>query len=175
MIVVVDTNVPVVANSRSGQASPDCVLVCLQRLVRITRTGRVALDDQWRIIREYQANLRSSGQPGVGDAFLKWILDNRANPERCELVKITPIDNEKSFQEFPSDPALRHFDRSDRKFVAVALAHSQRPPILQAIDSKWWAFRAPLRRNGVNVEFLCQRDLQRLRTQKGKRRGRHTR
>jgi len=169
MTVVVDTNVPVVANSRSGQASPDCVLVCLQRLDRITRTGRVALDDQWRIIREYQANLRSSGQPGVGDAFLKWILTNLANPERCELVSITPVGDETNFQEFPSDTALRRFDPSDRKFVAVALAHSQHPPIIQAIDSKWWEFRIPLRRNGVKVEFLCQQDLQRLQTLKGKR------
>lgn len=175
MIVVIDTNVPVVANGRSEQASPDCVLACVQKLRRVTQRGRVVLDDQWRIVREYQANLRSSGQPGVGDAFLKWILTNLANTKRCELVTITPIGNGMNFQEVPSDPALKNFDRSDRKFVAVALAYSQHPPILQAIDIKWWDVKDSLHRNGVKVEFLCQQDLQRLQTSRKKRQRRRTR
>ena len=174
MMVVVDTDVAVVANRRSEQASADCVRMCVQRLERITKeTDQLVLDDQWRIIREYQNNLRSEGQPGVGDAFLKWVLTNWKNPKRCQLVTITQVgNNETDFREFPSDPALKGFDRSDRKFVAVALAHSQHPPILQAVDSKWWKVKEALERNSVKVEFLCPHDMQRLQTSKRKRQSR---
>ncbi len=72
MMVVVDTNVAVVANGHSEQASQDCVRNCAERLYQITSgSKKLVLDDQWRIIGEYRDNLRSSGQPGVGDAFLK--------------------------------------------------------------------------------------------------------
>src|SRR5262245_23756357 len=125
MVVVVDTNVAVVANGRSVQASAGCVYMCVQRLQKITRgTDKLVLDSQWRIIREYQNHeyqnhLRSEGQPGVGDAFLKWVLTNWRNPKRCQLVTITQVGtSETDFREFPSAPALQDFDPSDRKFVA---------------------------------------------------------
>jgi hypothetical protein len=171
MMVVVDTNVAVVANGRSEQASADCERMCIQRIQRITkRTDKLVLDDQWRIIREYQNHLRPEGQRGVGDAFLMWVLTNRKNPKRCQLVTITQVgDNETDFREFPSDPALQGFDPADRKFVAVVLAHSQHPPILQAVDSKWWDVKEPLERNSVKVEFLCPHDIQRFQTSQGKR------
>jgi len=163
MTAVVDTNVAVVANRRSQQASPDCVITCVERLRQIMSGWvKLVLDDMWRIIGEYMRNLRSSGEPGVGDAFLRWVLTNKDNPERCELVTITPVDTENDFREFPSDPALSDFDPSDRKFIAVALAHPQKPPVLQAVDSKWWGFRDVLQRNGVAVEFICADDIQRI-------------
>ncbi|MCI0524309.1 MAG: hypothetical protein L0Y75_03515 [Acidobacteria bacterium] len=121
MLLVVDTNVAVVANGNSQQASPECVIECLHRLGRIVRDeDSLALDDQWRIIREYRANLSSTGQPGPGDAFLKWVLTNWANPNRCVMVAITPVGNdENSFAEFPEAPGLADFDPADRKFVAL--------------------------------------------------------
>jgi len=163
MTAVVDTNVAVVANRRSQQASPDCVITCVERLRQIMSGWvKLVLDDMWRIIGEYMRNLRSSGEPGVGDAFLRWVLTNKDNPERCELVTITPVETENDYREFPSDPALSDFDPSDRKFIAVALAHPQKPPVLQAVDSKWWGFRDVLQRNGVAVEFICADDIQRI-------------
>jgi hypothetical protein len=157
MRAVVDTNVAIVANHRvARQASPVCVATCSRRILELIKTGKLVLDDQWLIIREYCAHLRSSGQPGVGDAFLKWVLTNRMNPDRCELVPITILDRaHHQFGEFPSDLALASFDPSDRKFVAVARKHPRRPPILQAVDRKWWPFREILKSHGVIVEFLC--------------------
>jgi len=165
MTVVVDTNVAVVANGHSEQASPECVISCGQRLLGITNgTENLVLDDRREVINEYSRNLRSSGQPGAGDAFLKWVLTHQANPERCELVHITPVEDVPitTFHEFPSDPDLSDFDPDDRKFVGVALAHPQKPPILQAVDTGWWHFRDALLRNGVRVEFLCEDDIRRL-------------
>ena len=160
MRVVADTNVPVVANGRSEQASGECVLSCLKRLQRLTRSDKLVIDSHWLILREYIANLRSEGQPGPGNAFLKWVLTNVHNPRRCELVRITQTSSdETNFAEFPKDQRLKGFDPSDRKFVAVALGHSRRPPILQAVDRKWWQFKEVLLSHGVKVEFLCERDL----------------
>ncbi|MFN7947228.1 MAG: hypothetical protein U0Z53_17890 [Blastocatellia bacterium] len=156
-MVVVDTNVAVVANGKSEQASDDCVLICIQRLKEIVEgKKKLIIDDGWRIIREYKNNLRSQGQPGLGDAFFKWVLTNWANPLRCEQVKITETGTSGTeFSEFPSVADLDDFDPSDRKFVAVALAHPLRPPILQAVDGKWKAFEEALIRSGVTVDFIC--------------------
>jgi hypothetical protein len=57
--------------------------------------------------------------------------------------------------QFPNDERLVGFDRSDHKFVAVALAHPERPPILNAVDADWWYYREELARHGIRVEFLC--------------------
>ena len=59
--------------------------------------------------------------------------------------------------------SLNDFDPDDRKFIAVAVAHLEQPPILQAVDSQWWDFRDAFRRNGVTVKFICEEDIQRLR------------
>ena len=161
-MVVVDTNVAVVANRDSPQASPNCENACINRLARIIRgEDKLVLDDNWKIIGEYTQNLRSTGEPGAGDRFLLWVLRNQSG--QCDLVPITPINNsETEFQEFPTDSALDGFDRDDRKFIAVVRAHSASPPILQAVDSQWWGFRHALHQNGVTVEFICQADIQKL-------------
>ena len=63
MICVVDTNVPVVANGKSEQASPECVMTCARRIQEIQTSGKLILDNNWRILKEYQNNL-----------FTTWIL-----------------------------------------------------------------------------------------------------
>ena len=163
MAVIVDTNVAVVANGQSPQASPDCIDTCINRLEGIVRgEEKLVLDNGWIILGEYLRNLRSSGEPGAGDNFLRWILMNKA--DRCDLVSITPVDgSENAFEESPDDPALNDFDPDDRKFITVACVHPEKPPILQAVDSQWWDFRDAFRQNGIIVEFICEDDIQRLR------------
>ena len=164
-MVVVDTNVAKVANGReeSPQASPNCVNTCITKLEGIIRgEEKLVLDNGWIILGEYLRNLRSSGEPGAGDRLLRWIL---ANKDRLyDLVSIRSVDgSENEFEEFPDDSALDNFDPDDWKFIAVAVAHSEKPPILQAVDSQWWDFRDAFRRNGIIVEFICEDDIQRLR------------
>ena len=176
-LVVVDTNVPLAANGKAD-ASSECVLACVDALMEImTDKQSVAIDDGWRILNEYKRKLSSSGQPGIGDQFLKWVLTNQANPSRCIQVSITPHSNDKDhFEEFPNDPDLAPFDRADRKFVAVACAHSEHPPIHQALDTKWWGWKEALERAGVTVLFLCQDEIQMRYKQKfEQRRGRKRR
>ena len=164
MMVIVDTNVAVVANGKSEQASEECVDTCIGRLEQIIRgETKLVLDENWNILGEYSRNLHLRGAD-VGDRFLTWCLRNRTNPEQCELVSITPLANlDNEFGEFPKDPELANFDPDDRKFVAVAVAHCEKPPILQAVDSQWLDFRDVLLQHGVRVQFICEDDIQRIR------------
>lgn len=154
--VIVDTNVAVVANGRSRQANPECVLACVDVLVHIQNSERVVFDLGYRIIDEYRRRLSPSGQPGVGDAFFKWVWQNQANPECCEVVEIhTRPGSVEDYEEFPDDSEFTGFDPSDRKFVAVSRASPSQPPILNAVDSDWLPYHEAFARHGVQVTFLC--------------------
>lgn len=86
---------------------------------------------------------------------MKWVWNQQANKKHCRQVSITPMaDDPLDFQEFPRDVALKTFDRSDRKWVAVALASGSNPEILNAADTDWWNHRKPLSRRGVRIRFL---------------------
>ncbi|MGD0768910.1 MAG: hypothetical protein ABSB42_12060 [Tepidisphaeraceae bacterium] len=154
---VVDTNVPVVANGKSEQADPDCVIACIDALGDIRANGLVVLDDAMLILREYMNNLSMSGQPGAGDLFMKWVWSVQADGNRCEQVRLTAHHSHEpdNFEEFPQDADLAEFDRSDRKFVAVALASRNKPVVLNAVDPDSAENYAALKRNGVTVRFLC--------------------
>lgn len=164
MTVIVDTNVAVVASVQAEQESDakykDCIAACAERLGQINNEGvRLALDDQRRIIDEYRRNLESLDRFNIGYQFYKWVEMNWTNPERCDRISITPVDGlEINFKEFPDDPALADFDDDDRKFIAVACAHPDSPPILQAVDGKWRNFLDVLRDKGVMVEYICEDD-----------------
>lgn len=157
MAVVVDTNVAMVAAGRAPQADPKCVAACVKRLAAIKDTGGLLLDDSGHILREYTKNLGHSGQPGAGKVFAKWAHDNQANPEVVTRVPITATNNGgwRKYEEFPDQRSLRGFDKSDQKFVAVALASGENPPILNAVDSDWWKHEAALTAAGVSIDFLC--------------------
>lgn len=128
---VVDTNVGVVANDRLDDRPdpphrPESITSCVSFLAELMRSGRVAIDDSWEIIREYQARMRSSGQPGPGDAFLKWVLVNQANSARCHRVGITAI---------TVPGRLAGFDPADGKFIRTALAAAR----TRALPRQWMA------------------------------------
>jgi hypothetical protein len=153
--VVVDENVPLVANGKHAAASDRCVGACIDALLD-ARSKVVLMDDQYRIFAKYRRNLSQSGQPGAGDAFLKWLWNNQANPAHCRLVPIAPLSGDKpDFAEFPQTPELSRFDPDDRIFVAVAIAAGTESEVLNAADSDWWHFRSALKQHGVSVRFLC--------------------
>ena len=115
---LLDTNVAIVANGGSEQASPALAEKCIDVLLEITRGNGLVLDADGEIFEEYRRNLSLRGQPGVGDMFLKWVHDNQWNPERCERRMITPLlGDSRGYEEFPASEALADFDASDRKFV----------------------------------------------------------
>ena len=153
---VVDTNVPIVANGRS-HADPACVIACVDALLGVRSDGVIVLDDAMRILSEYMNSLSLAGEPGAGDAFMKWVWSVQADESRCERVVITQRskDDPDDFAEFPDDPDLAAFDRSDRKFVAAALASLRQPVILNAVDPDWAESHGALVRNDLTIHFLC--------------------
>ena len=152
--VIVDTNVAVVANGRTAQASPSCIVACIERLSHVKDRNLVLLDAESLIFDEYRRHLSPSGQPGTGDMFFKWLWNNQAQQQHCRKIEITPND-ERGFDEFPDDPMLTEFDDDDRKFVAVALASGMRPPILNASDTDWYEYRQDLKRHDLRIIFVC--------------------
>lgn len=123
-------------------------------------SGHVFIDDAGRIVAEYRANLRAKGQPGPGDAFLKWLLDHEWGGRKVTRVRITEVAGDpESFVELPAPKDGTSYDRSDRKFLAVAAAHEEHPQILQSFDSKWWGWRAALAQCKVAIHFLCPTEI----------------
>ncbi len=156
---VVDTNVPKTANLAIDPAKiPDelasCVLACVESVEHVVKRGGLVLDVGDEIFDEYRQQLSMSGQPGVGDRFMKWVHDNRWTLPDGDRVVITK--NSDSYDEFPNHDGLSDFDNSDRKFIAAANAHTAKPPVLQATDSKWWGWKDALEEVSITVQFLCR-------------------
>jgi hypothetical protein len=155
---VIDTNVPKTANLAVDPASiPQeligCVSICVEAIEQVVQRGGLVLDAGDEIFDEYRHKLSMAGRPGVGDRFMKWVHDNRWRFPDADRVLITK--NGQSYLEFPDHDGLAQFDDSDRKFVAVSNAHPNKPPILQATDSKWWGWKDALAEVGITVQFLC--------------------
>ena len=157
MKAVIDTNVLLVANGAHGDISAGCVEECVRRLQAMQASGTVVIDDGYRIVSEYMNKNRPNAQKGVGNVFLKWLLQNSANLQRVQAVPLTEQAPD-CYAEFP-DPSLEpKFDAPDRKFAAVANVHPDKPPVWQAADSKWLDWWPALSAKGVQVQFLCPTD-----------------
>jgi hypothetical protein len=153
---VVDTNVATTANGANAGAPPGCVAASAKALQAVMTNGQLFVDDAGRIVAEYRQNLRAAGQPGPGDVFFKWLLTHEWGGQRVTQVTITPTSGDSDdFEELPRPPAGVRYDPSDRKFLAVAAAHAEHPPILQAFDSKWWGWQTALAQADVTIHFLC--------------------
>ncbi|MGD0959366.1 MAG: hypothetical protein ABSB19_06135 [Methylomonas sp.] len=155
---VIDTNVLLVANNKHPEVLPACVIECVQRLEQIKHHGVVVIDDARRIVEEYLHKTQPNQPKGVGDIFLKWLLQNIDKPRHVCKIPLTPMGLD-LFAEFPDSELQQQFDPPDRKFAAVANAHPDKPPIWQATDCKWLDWWPRLQTSGINVEFLCPTDV----------------
>lgn len=153
MKVVVDTNITIAANGRDTHASFKCQLACiefLQELYSPKTSHQVFLDDRELILEEYRTYLYHKGEPGVGDRFYKFLHDNVYMENKVRLIPITPSEDEtRGFAELPPNP----IDKSDRKFLAVAIVASA--TIFNALDTGWHNNAAFINALGVTVEQLC--------------------
>ena len=162
MIFVVDTNVAIVANRRETDAEVRCQLTCVERLRTLASREVVAIDDSGSILEEYKRRLNFSGMPGVGDAFLKHVFNYQYQDDRVRRVAVTPSnDDGRGFEELPENT----FDRSDRKFLAVAVV--AKAVVLNATDSDWDEQAALMNALGVKVSQLCPQHQSR-RTRQGR-------
>jgi len=154
--VVVDTNVPIVANGRPDAShggrlpSPRCRRAAIDFLVETLKRRRILLDRAGEIAAEYRRHLRPSGEPGVGDRFYFEVL--RGGARRVERLEL-PRTAAGAYADFPADAELKNFDRGDRKFAA--LARRERAPVANATDSDWLEHRTVLAKHGIAVLFVC--------------------
>ncbi|WP_233080794.1 hypothetical protein [Rheinheimera soli] len=146
---VIDSNVAIVANGHSPQASIDCELACIKLLACCDQLS-ICLDQTSLIMDEYAKHLSYAGNPGVGDMFFKYLHDNQYAQKNIELVTITPIDDENlGFAELP----VNNFDPSDRKFLATAVA--ARAQVVNATDSDWAEQQELMNQLNITVQQLC--------------------
>ena len=157
MSTIVDTNVILVANNEHYGVSPKCVIECIDRLQNLMKLGSVVIDDAYKILSEYQNKTSPMKAKQPGDVFVRWILRNSSNQLRVERVAIS----ETAVNEYAEIDSKLHgrLDPSDRKFVAVALAHPDIPEILQATDCKWIDWVSDLQSAGVTISFVCPDDI----------------
>ncbi len=154
-VFVVDTNVAIAANGRQTHADEPCQLACVERLRSIVAEEIVAIDDKHYILNEYLRYMSQAENSGVGDKFFEHVLTNSANCAWVREFQVTPSENEgQGFEELPENT----FDRSDRKFLAVAVGAEKvgaEAVVLNATDSDWDEHAALMNDLGVNVSQLC--------------------
>lgn len=164
-VLVIDTNIILVANGQHSKVSPSCVINCVLALQEVMRSGKLILDEGFLILLEYQNKTQPKIGNRPGDAFVKWALNNRSNSKHVETVALVKH-HERGFESFPDELELANFDVADRKFVAVSAAHFDKPSISQATDSKWLEWAPALKRCGIRVDFLCESDIQKFQKKK---------
>ncbi len=147
---VVDTNVAIVANGRSGHVDEQCESACVEALSAVVDRGVVVVDEIGLIFDEYLGRL-SFGSLGMGGVFLKHVYDRQYSGEGVRRVPITPAGDDRGFKELPPNT----FDRSDRKFLATAVSGGA--DVLNATDSDWAEHMALTDALGVVVRQLCPR------------------
>ena len=99
--VVVDTNVATTANGMNEGVPPDCIAASARALKHVVDEGHLYIDDAGEIVVEYRRHLSAKGQPGPGDAFLKWVLTNEWGGSHVTRVTITPKAHPDDFEELP--------------------------------------------------------------------------
>jgi hypothetical protein len=157
---VVDENVPIVANDsvrsepKAPQADKRCRIACVQALNCIVKSGILIIDSEGEVLENYRAYLQHKGQPGVGDAFYKHVIDHQFNRKKVRRILIAK-NAQHEFEDFPADPALATFDPSDRVYVALAVAAPEKPHILNAVDSDYSEHKTALEGVGVHVYEVC--------------------
>lgn len=155
---VVDTNVAIVANGRSNIGSGripsvDCRLAAVEFLLELMETATVLLDLAHEIQSEYRSRLQPSGQPGVGDQFYRTVLNS--SPNRVARVDL-PKGEDGEYVDLPRSLIEANFDRSDRKFAA--LAKRTNATVANATDSDWVIHHKTITEAGIRLKFVCGRD-----------------
>lgn len=153
--VVIDTNVAVVANRQNNDASVSCADACILFLTEVQSNHVVLIDGADEIRGEYAKNLIQSRPYQLGAQFLLHILQHQGNSAKVRIVEL-PKTEQGEFEDFPDCPELATFDRSDRKFAALARRTGN--AVTNAIDSDWLNALPHLRANGIDVTFLCGAD-----------------
>src|SRR5256885_11716585 len=98
---VVDANVPIVANGRDGNYDLSCQAACVEALGQLMKRGIAFIDDGGVMLTEYARYLRYRGQPGIGDAFFRFVIQNQANRRRVQQITLPFRADSDDYVDFP--------------------------------------------------------------------------
>lgn len=157
--IVFDTNVILTASGLHENVSEECIAECSKVLLKAMTSSIVVIDDNREILDEYLQKTSPWTGQAVGDKFLKWLINNSANPTNCKQVPLTCGHEPDTYAEFPDQALQADFDPPDRKFVAVSGADRCEPQVVQATDCKWLNWDKRLRDAGVKVQYICPDDI----------------
>ena len=91
---VVDENVPIVANDSSRrkpktpQADRACRDACTRALTSVVKEGILIIDSDGVVLENYRRHLQHKGQPGIGDAFFKHVVDRQFDRRKVRRIPI---------------------------------------------------------------------------------------
>lgn len=148
---VVDTNVLVTADGLQPAFSGDCLRRSVEFLNELQAGSRLVVDDGYRILGEYRANVRPGG-------YAEEILNAMQQRGQVAFQHITP-EGPAWFQEIPPGVGFEALHDDDRHFLAVAFAHGGHPPIVNSTDPHWLAVVQPLQDHGITLQNLCHAEL----------------
>ncbi len=153
--LVIDTNVPIVANGprnkrKDAAPSEQCQEAAILRLKQAVHSELILLDSDSAIQNEYRRYLDPKGQPGVGDLFYRHILNSM--PGRVERREL-PKDANGEYTHLPQSLIDAGFDQSDRKFAA--LAKQENGTVINATDSDWLEHARTLSQENIEVSNIC--------------------
>lgn len=159
MTRVIDTNVALVTKL-DGDWPAELTDACEELLEQILeRREPVVTDAEGEILDEYLNQLSLSGQPSLGDEFVRYVFTSRFGwaPRYRPEIRPDPT-TEHRYGVLGDDDA--DIDPSDRKFVAAAKVADV--PVVQATDSKWLEWGPALERHGVTVEYVHEASIRDL-------------
>ena len=154
---VVDTNVWAVANGQHPEATQQCVHECITFL--FDRNKKFVFDSDFKILTEYRSVMPIGS---TMNRFLNEIQKNPARVEWVDLEKTDPPNEQKDgdwYSVLPNSDDLFTFDKSDRKFLAAALAIALRQipvSLVNASDSDWCEIVNFLAANNITFKDLCE-------------------
>ena len=154
MANIIDVNILVTANGKGEISTSKEQLKCV-RFLEKAQQELLLLDDEYEIYKEYQKYNSYKGQPGLGDAFFKYVHENQAVINRIKKVGCGSFSDE-GYDIVPTE--LKGFDRSDHKYLACGIAVGCKVGIFNATDSDWadWKVRIEQKFRKIKITNLLR-------------------
>lgn len=152
---IIDTNIFIAANGKADQLKEEDINKCKLFVASLFSDTTISLDLQGEIFKEYFDHVNWSGQPGIGDAFVKNLWDRQHDKTICEMVDIKK-DKNGIYKQLRNKDDLLQFDPNDHKFIAVCLGSKNPVGICNACDSDWENNKSLLSKYKIIVYEILQ-------------------
>jgi hypothetical protein len=154
--VILDTNVPVMASVAPNLCKDEELVMqkkCMEYIRQLTTKGdnKIVLDMKHEIMTEYENNVNKN--TSMGKLFFRWLYNYTPKMDMDDLLELKRDDRGR-YKDYPYDEITKNFDESDKKFVALANLHGEKPPIIEAADGKWLGYVDAFAKYGIKIEFL---------------------